>query len=346
MQEQGFQTKEILHLLSKKKLPYEVKAALQSYLVSDKDQEEKEKALREVWNSTQRGGNKRKVEKAYCEFVIKASLDPAAIQDYRRLRTRVRHWAAAAAIVLPLLLGVTAWTYSSYRTESAKMQEFAVPMGQRQEIKLPDGTVAVLNAGSMLVYPKRFGGRTRTVYLIGEGNFDVFKDRRHPFIVKTSVLSVEALGTKFNLNAYADSKIVSAVLENGLILIRDLENPENKMLLRPDEQVEMDCFSRNLVKSSVNASLSAAWTHGQLNFVNKSLSDIVSTLQRYYNTKIYLDPRLSASDSYTLKLQKDESLEQVMRLLEKAVHHAEIKYSEKGDIMLLFSDNAKGGEKR
>ncbi len=38
---------------------------------------------------------------------------------------------------------------------------------------LPDGSEVHLNSGSLLIYPEKFTGRSRSVYLSGEANFKV-----------------------------------------------------------------------------------------------------------------------------------------------------------------------------
>ena len=86
-------------------------------------------------------------------------------------------------------------------------------MGERGELTLPDGTKVQINSESSIIYPKSFRGDTRTVYLSGEANFDVHKDKKHPFIVKTSLLSVRALGTKFNIQAYSEDRKTITILK-------------------------------------------------------------------------------------------------------------------------------------
>ena len=102
-------------------------------------------------------------------------------------------------ILIPLFSVLLSWYYINDYTDSCKLVEYIVPMGERGELTLPDGTKVQINSESSIIYPKSFRGDTRTVYLSGEANFDVHKDKKHPFIVKTSLLSVRALGTKFNI---------------------------------------------------------------------------------------------------------------------------------------------------
>ena len=53
------------------------------------------------------------------------------------------------------------------------VQTCALPISTAEirELTLPDGTYVMLNSKSILLYPEKFTGETRSVYLIGEANF-------------------------------------------------------------------------------------------------------------------------------------------------------------------------------
>ena len=66
-----------------------------------------------------------------------------------------------------------------------------------------------LNRGTTLRFPVNYDRKERRVYLDGEAYFEVTHNPRHPFIVETSnQISVQVLGTKFNLEAYARDSVV------------------------------------------------------------------------------------------------------------------------------------------
>ena len=90
-----------------------------------------------------------------------------------------------------------------------------IPYGNRSKVILCDGTTVWLNAGSRLIYPSDFIEDTREVMLFGEAFFNVKENQEKPFIVKTSALKVEVLGTEFNLSAYPDEDIIQTVLKKG-----------------------------------------------------------------------------------------------------------------------------------
>ena len=67
---------------------------------------------------------------------------------------------------------------------------------------LADGTTVYLNAESELRFPKQFKGKSRKVYLEGEGYFDVQRDEKQPFVVAVKQVEVRVLGTSFGIRAY------------------------------------------------------------------------------------------------------------------------------------------------
>ena len=77
----------------------------------------------------------------------------------------------------------------------------------------------MLNSRSTLLYPEQFAGKTRSVYLIGEANFQVKPDEKHPFIVKANDFQITALGTEFNVNAYPENNELIATLLEGSVKV-------------------------------------------------------------------------------------------------------------------------------
>ena len=131
----------------------------------------------------------------------------------------------AAAAVICVTLAFTSVSKKAYnRGLYAHIQEMPVNMteystsnGEIRRVTLPDSSKVILNAGSVLICPERFGAGGREVYLSGEAVFDVTGDTGRAFVVKTSNLNVKVHGTRFNVSAYSDSRLVSATLCRGSI---------------------------------------------------------------------------------------------------------------------------------
>ena len=100
------------------------------------------------------------------------------------------------------------------------MQTITVPAGQRVNLDLPDGSNVWLNAGTTMQYPVSFMTDKREVILDGEAYFEVAHNEKSPFVVHTSTLDVEVLGTKFNVEAYSARKIFETSLMEGRVKVK------------------------------------------------------------------------------------------------------------------------------
>ncbi|MCD8267116.1 MAG: FecR domain-containing protein [Parabacteroides sp.] len=215
-----------------------------------------------------------------------------------------------------------------------------VPEGEKQELTLPDGSRVNINAGSILLYPKEFKGKTRSVYLTGEANFSVEKDKKHPFIVNTSYLKVQALGTKFNVQAYTEDDKITATLENGAIKIDKIIEDGNSFILSPNEQLEYNYRTGVFEKREINVANYSGWTQGELNFINQPLKEILATLQREYAVQFIVNPHLLVSDLYTIKFTTHENIDAIMKILTLTV--GDITYEIDENIITIQPQKKKG----
>jgi transmembrane sensor len=112
----------------------------------------------------------------------------------------------------------------------------STPKGGQYRITLPDGTSVWLNAASSLSFSLMSDKmRTRNVELSGEAYFEVAKDSRRPFIVKTARQEVEVLGTHFNISSYADENTAKTTLVNGSLRVIN-RSSRIESTLRPGQQ--------------------------------------------------------------------------------------------------------------
>lgn len=192
-----------------------------------------------------------------------------------------------------------------------------VPFGKKSSIKLPDGTVAFLNAGSQLVYPSSYEGEKREVCLIGEGFFEVAHNLDMPFIVKTNDLEIKVLGTKFNLSAYPSDKFIETVLVEGKVKLKEtgFHLLKSDYILEPNQRAVFNRESAEIKISRVDVSNYVSWHEGYLNFETLELNRVVKKLERYYNIKIKLNDPMLGMRTITGKLKLKEETENVLNVL-------------------------------
>lgn len=170
-------------------------------------------------------------------------------------------------------------------TQAPIYNTIRIPRGGEYSLVLSDGTRVYLNAMSNFKYPVTFTGKTREVELSGEAYFEVKKDASKPFIVKTSAISIEVLGTSFNLNAYENTERVITTLVEGSVKINTFKTNESR-LLAPDEQAYSDLKSGTTNIKKVDVNLYTAWKNGNLTFYDSRLEDIMTTLTRWYSAEV------------------------------------------------------------
>ena len=198
-----------------------------------------------------------------------------------------------------------------------ELNQLIVPFGRNSSIKLSDGTVAFINAGSRLVYPSFFEGKKREVYLIGEGFFKVAHNAEIPFIVKTNDLEVKVLGTEFNLLAYPTDGTTEVVLVEGKVIVLETGFlfSKKEYILKPDQRATYNRENVETTISNVIVEDYVSWHEGYLNFEASDLNRIVKKLERYYNIQIKLENPMLGIRSITGKLKLDDDVESVLKVL-------------------------------
>lgn len=203
------------------------------------------------------------------------------------------------------------------KKEDADLNQLIVPYGKNSSIQLPDGTIAYLNAGSRLVYPSRFDGKTREVYLVGEAFFEVAHNADKPFIAKTSALEIEVLGTRFNLSAYPSDKFVETVLVEGRVKVIEEKGlfVKKEYELEPNQLASFNRIDSEHKISNVDVLNYVTWHDGYLNFESSELNRIIKKLERYYNVQIKLAHPLTGQKAISGKLKLKEDVESALLVL-------------------------------
>ncbi|MFI0429099.1 FecR family protein [Mariniflexile sp. HMF6888] len=165
--------------------------------------------------------------------------------------------------------------------------EIYIPYGQTFKLKLSDGTMVWLNAGSKLRFPQKFtdSDKNRMVYLEGEAFFEVTKNKDKPFIVNTNEVNVEVLGTKFNISSYETDSFIATTLVEGSVSVYETGTPENALLLKPSFQASYDKFGNHFSKKKVNTDIYTAWMQNRLVIDNLKFSEILVWLERKYHVE-------------------------------------------------------------
>lgn len=328
---------QLLHNFISQRLSTPLRQKVWQWLIAPPHQEEKDEALRKVWNEYP-----LEADESTSRSFQKVRKKIVAVEKKEQTHLFFRKWGYIAAIMaIPLLSIAASFLYiHSYNWET-NLIECLVPMGEQKKIKLPDGSDVCLNSGTLLIYPEKFKGEKRSVYLIGEANFSVSRDEKHPFIVKTGLLNIKVLGTKFNVQAYAESEKTITTLEHGSVSVNKQNQETQTIPLAPNEQLEYNRHTGVFKKNKIDASLYAGWTKGELNFIRQTFKEILTVLQREHDIHFIINPRLLTPDLYTIKFRQNENLDEILNIITKTVGN--IAYEREDNIITIYSRTKKGG---
>lgn len=197
-------------------------------------------------------------------------------------------------------------------TTAPAWNTLTTPRGETYEVDLPDHSTVILNSESSLTYPTSFASTgPRVVKMTGEAYFDVHHDVKRPFHVQVARGTIEALGTSFNVNAYADEQAVRATLLEGRVRV---VGAEDSILLRPGQQAVM---KTGLVKvlSGVDTSAVVGWKNGDFVFDSTPLNEVMRQLGRWYNVQVSYDT-LGEQPSFTAEISRNRPASEVLKVLE------------------------------
>lgn len=228
----------------------------------------------------------------------------------------------AATIAIPLLcLAVYNFLsrddfYSLARNYETKTEYRANPKGQKSVLLLEDGTKVWLNTDSRLSYAKDFSiGETRNVHLEGEAFFEVASNPAKPFIVHTSALKIQVLGTAFNVKAYQEEKTIETTLVHGKVCIKALKGKRRDIILTPNQKAIFTKELNSINVKSVNTASSGAWRKDQLVFDEVSFDNVILEIERWYNIKIHIKGKGKLNCKLTADI-RNESIEDFLNLLQ------------------------------
>lgn len=264
--------------------------------------------------------------------------------DRPKTKTWIRQFQRIAAIlVLPLLL-VTSYLYLLTISESnleGQFVEVRTTSGMTSYFTLPDSTKVWLNSDSYVRYPLQFASDMRQVQLVGEAFFDVTKDEKKQFIVKTiNNTSIQVLGTSFNVEAYEDINEISTSLVSGKIKFTytDTDQVKRYLDLSPNQKITYDRESRNIALSNTNVMVDTAWKDGKVIFYDTPFEDVLRILEKKFSVLFEVkNPKLK--DLYFTGVFTYHPLEEILKHFEvasKVKHKYQTRTSGEKQIIELY----------
>lgn len=298
---------------------------VQRWLIKDENTDDKESAYLEYWDSLEVDIN----SKTYSALDrVNARIGYPQKQTIRvPLYKKLGHIAAVL-----LAFFIVGGGYLYYQSTQSNMIEIHVAYGEKIHLFLPDSSEIWINAGTTIKYPEEFKRKKRIVQLDGEAYFSVRRDESKPFVVNTQNLSVNVLGTKFNIKAYSNEEQVITTLTSGKV---EVQSEKQSQILKPNEQLSFDKKTAVINIIEIPPSETNAWLTGQLIFTNASIKEILKTLERKFNISIEDKTSISTTKLYTVKFLKNESIYEVLNILGDI---ADVQYQIKGKQITVYNN--------
>lgn len=224
--------------------------------------------------------------------------------------------------------GIVEYTLVNHQAEEAEKvhdvyNTIQTPVGGRYQLNLADGSKVWLNSASSLRFPVFFTADTREVELKGEAYFEVSKDKKRKFTVRSGNQSVEVLGTRFNIKAYPDEPLINTTLIEGSIRVIQLTT-KNSELLSPGDQSEL---GESIKVKRINAQAEVAWKDGYFNFKNADIETVMRQLGRWYGISARYEGTLS-KQHFSGAIANNLTLLEVLEILERSDIHFRIEGKE------------------
>jgi transmembrane sensor len=266
-----------------------------------------------------------------------ASSPPPRFVVSRGAPRRQSTWAFAAAACLMLVAGGTLLWRAHGASVSASeavpaLQVATTRRGALDTLLLHDGSRVVLGAASILRYPATFTGRSRDVYLTGEGYFEVVHDSQRPFRVHAGDATAEDLGTAFGVRAYAKDSVVQVVVAEGAVALGAARSEATHAAVLTRGQLgRLAKGSAVASVQQVNLDAYLGWTKGRLVFDETPLAEVAVQLERWYGTEFRIADTSHATHQLTASFA-NKSLPEVLAILSQTL---DLRFERRGDTIVM-----------
>ncbi len=167
---------------------------------------------------------------------------------------------------------------------------FSTQRGEQRVLTLDDGSEVTLSYSTELIVPSSLRSATsRRVSLKGEAFFRVQRNEV-PFIVSTSGVEIEVVGTAFNIRA-RESIVEVGVIE-GSVNVRGLGSGRESSVFLMQRQmvvVRQDGFTGHV--EEIGSPHYPGWMHGKLLLNKTSFLDAIREIEMRFGISIAIDER-------------------------------------------------------
>jgi transmembrane sensor len=231
-----------------------------------------------------------------------------------RWRTATVGTLLAAAAVAGVLFTMRQQLAPVTAPATAAAQTYTTRVGQRDSVKLADGSRVLLGPDSRLTVPADYGTTTRAVELHGDGYFDVQHDATKPFAVHVGTALIEDVGTTFTVESDAADTTTVAVISGSIRLRGGSSSPDGGIVLAAGDRGSIDARGNVRAERHSLRDDDVAWTTGRLVFRDASFTRVAGEIHRWYGVTFRVtDPSLL--NRHVTASFSGEPIDQVLNIL-------------------------------
>lgn len=262
-----------------------------------------------------------------------ASMDEGEISAaYERLRItngekkkskylKLFTWQRIAAVIIPLVMLVVFGKLYVQMSDELKASQVVAMLQEHtvsdecKTIALADGTQVRLNQSSVLLYPEKFSGKERKVFLTGEAFFDIKHDGRHPFHVSTPYFDITDLGTSFSVSSYATDVEVSTTLKTGKIELK-IVGEDKVYSMKPNDQLVYNVKTKAVdLRQVTDEDDRLNWRNKQISLDDVTLAEAARIMGDVYGVKFVFRSSRHRNTKITVHFNRGESLKKALAIV-------------------------------
>lgn len=305
------QAAEWFTLMRSANLSVEDRQRFNSWLSEDVDHQEAYRQIERVWKNlgylsqTAEGGALAFSVKPFVGKLKSLFFSPVAVLQSLFASPLASPKYAMSLVVACVAIGLLVLSGSN----KTMTTHYSTGAGEIRTITLADSSVITLGAKSQI--STHISKTARSVDLLsGEAFFNVAKHRDKPFSVSVNNVSVEVVGTQFNIQKLRGA--VSVAVVEGIVNVFEQSKEDLLSVASPD--VVLTAGQKVFKKAGrdfeevtvVPTSDLGAWRLGRLIYKDIALADVVADAGRYFKGKILLQSTDLADVRVTMTLRTDQ----------------------------------------
>lgn len=276
--------------------------------------------IQKIWEESRKLESKTIVDehKAWQKFQKRIDTDGHTLPSVRSTR---KLWQITSAAAVILFAGIFYYFFHS------NSNQVIIAAGNQVRVDtLSDGSVVTLNKNAILTLTGDFNKARRNVTLIGEAFFHVTRNKTKPFIVKTGAVSIQVIGTSFNVKQTTD--VTEVIVETGIVQV---EKKANRVQLLPHEKATVYRKSAAPIVERNKDQLYNYYRTAEFVCNNTPLWKLVSVLNEAYDAKIIITNKEIRNLTLTTTFQHIP-LQEILDILTRTLN---IEQTEDGETIIL-----------